>query len=286
MLGVAVAQACRHQSVAVVVDDHRAEDNLVAAVHVDVGNVEVVEAVAKPGRRGVVAVPAPALGQLVGLGIDVEGTGFVARVATAAQEYRGVAPVQVGSAEVVLAGAVARIVTAPHGGIVRLARLEAGQGVGHRRERVALPVPSVRLARQSVQVEQVLRAVVRIFGTRRVVVHVTYFNSTPRGRVDNHVVGTAHDALCPSVAVPVVAYQVPLLVGTCHEVGAEVYPPQPRAVGLVALVQIEVGLVVGGQQVALRVVALHNQLAGAVAVDVGQRHVVQRVARRGGVGTA
>ena len=84
VLRVAVTIARSGETVARIVDNHRAKDYLVTAVHVDIGNTEVVEAIAKPGRFAVVAVPAPALGQLVGCGIHVKYTELMARVAATA----------------------------------------------------------------------------------------------------------------------------------------------------------------------------------------------------------
>ena len=280
VLGVAVTQAGGAETLSVVVDNHRAEDYLVAAVPVGVGNLEVVEAVAKPGvaPSGVV-VPAPALRQLMGDGVHVEGAHLVAGIAAAAEEDAGLAAVEEGCAEVVLRRAVARVGLAPGGGIVGLALLEAGQRVGHRRPVVGA-VPGVGLARRAVQIEQVLGSLVGVLVARGVVVHVAYLDVLARGGVDNHVVGAAHHALGLAVLVPVEGHEVPLLVGTGHHVRAEVNPPQSLTLHVVALVEIEVGLVVGGIEVAAGVVALDDELHHAVAVDIAERDVVNLVLRR------
>ena len=277
MLRVAVTIARSGEAVARIVDNHRAEDNLVTPVHVDVGNTEVVEAIAKPGRFAVVAVPAPALGQLMGRGIHVERTELMARVAAAPQEDGRVAPVEIGSAEVVLRGTMSRVVGSPDGGIVALAALKAGQRIGGRRPAVAT-VPAVWLARLTVHVEQILGSLLGVLVARGIVVHVAYLDGLARGGVDNHVVGTAHQGLGLTVLVPVVEDEVELLVGTGHEVGTHVNPPQPRAVHLIALVQVEVVLIGGREQVARVVAPFHHELHLSVAVNVGHRTVVQRVA--------
>ena len=148
-----------------------------------------------------------------------------------------------------LRGTMSRVVGSPDGGIVALAVLIAGQRIGGRRPAVAA-VPTVRLARRSVHVEQVLGSLLGVLVARGIVVHVAYLDGLARGGVDDHVVGTAHQGLGLAVLVPVVEDEVKLLVGTGHEVGAHVNPPQPRAVHLVALVQVEVVLIGGREQVA------------------------------------
>ena len=83
MLGVAVSVAGSRKSEAGIVNHHRTEDNLIAPVHIHVGDGKVVETIAEPGRLRVVAVPAPALGELVGLRVHVECTELMPRVAAA-----------------------------------------------------------------------------------------------------------------------------------------------------------------------------------------------------------
>ena len=87
MLGVAVTKTGCGESAAVVVDNHRAEADLIAAVPVDVGNTEVMIAVTVPGIAPTVVVgPLPIERELMGGGIDAEGLHVVLRVAAAAEE--------------------------------------------------------------------------------------------------------------------------------------------------------------------------------------------------------
>ena len=222
-------------------------------------------------------------------GVDAECAELMARVASAAEEDGGVAAVDIGRTHVDLQRAVARVVVAPDslilgvGGVehvLSLALLESRQGERLGGEAVARAVPSVGLARLTVEVEQVFASVAGVLESRRIVVHVADVDGAARGRVDDHVVGGAHQHLGASVLVPVVADHVPLLVRTGHEVGPQVDPPEARAVHLVALVEVEVGLVALAGQVALHVVALDDELDDAVAVNVGQGDIVQDIARR------
>ena len=225
----------------------------------------------------------------------------MARIAATSQEDGRGASIEVGSTEIVLARTVTRILLTPYSGIfgrrlvvhiLSLARLKAWQWVEHGCP-VVLAVPSVRLTRQSVQVEQVLLAVVGIFlagglSLAVVVGHVTDIDGLARSSMDNHVIGTTHQHLGLTIEVPVVAYHIPLFIRPCHHVGTEVYPPQTGAVHLVALVKVEVSGIRRLTQVTLVVVALDDKFGDAITVDIGQGHVVDGIAGRrvGTVGCA
>ena len=124
MLGVAVAQSGGGKALAIIVDDHRAEANLVATIPVNVGNGVVVIALTIIGRRRVITVPRPAGGQLVGLRIHVEGNHLVAGVDATCQEDTGLASIKIGGTEEVLRRTVA-IAIAPSSGEVGLVTLQS-----------------------------------------------------------------------------------------------------------------------------------------------------------------
>lgn len=86
VLGIAMTEAGSAQSLAIVVDDHGTEADLVTSVPVDIGNRVVVVALAVPGRTRRVAVPAPALGELMGGRVYVESDHLMARVDAASHE--------------------------------------------------------------------------------------------------------------------------------------------------------------------------------------------------------
>ena len=125
-----------------------------------------------------------------------------------------------------------------------LVGLKLRQRVGHRRP-VLTAIPAVRLARLTVQVEQVLVAHAHILGTLAVETrrHITNLDGLARLCMDNHIVGTTHQSLGLTVLIPVVKNDIELLVGTRHQVWSHVNPPQAGTVHLIALVQVEVGLV-------------------------------------------
>ena len=298
VLCVAVSESCGAETLAVVVDNHASEDNLIASVPVHVGNLEVVESIAEVGVvPSAVVVPAPALREFVGDGVDVECTHLMTRVAPAPEKDAGVASVEERCSEVVLGGAVAGVVLSPGllvlgasgsqevGG---LALLHAWQGVGHGREGVLAGVPSVGFAGLSIEIEEVLGSVAGVLVAGRIVVHIANLYVVSGGGVDDHVIGTAHDALRLSVLVPVECHEVPLLIGSCHEVGSEVYAPESLAAEVVALVEVEARLVAGlvERGAAAGVVALDDEFHDAVAGDVAEGDVVELVhTGDGGSGT-
>ena len=106
MLGIAVSQSGGGQSLAVVVDGHRTEHNLIPSVPVDVGHDIVVVTLSVPAAWRIV-VPGPAGRELVGGGIHVVGNHLVAGIDTTGEEDAGLLAVQIRGTEEILRRAVA-----------------------------------------------------------------------------------------------------------------------------------------------------------------------------------
>ena len=94
--------------------------------------------------------------------------------------------------------------------------------------------------------------------------------------VDNHVVCTTHQYLGLAVAVPVVAHSIVLLVRTTYHVGTQVDVPQAFALDVVA-VQTVIGRVVGRRLLIRCVVTLQDELAHTIAINIGQRNIIDIV---------
>ena len=152
-------------------------------------------------------------------------------------------------------------------GIGSLACFESGQRIGHGCERVARSVPGVGCTGFSIEVEQIFGPLMGVFVARSHIAHVANLEHIAVGHVNNHVVGTAHNTLCLTVLVPVEGHNVPLLVGSGHQVGAAVNPPQALPGKGVAFQVVELGGVGTAANIAA-VVALHNELHDAVAVHI------------------
>ena len=131
MLGVAVSQPRGGEPLAVVVDDHRAVDNLVPSVPVHIGNAIIVVSLPEPGAAPVAAVPTPPLRQLVGRRVDVVRDHLVPRIDAPRQEEARVPPVEVRRTEEELVGTVAGAVS-PCRVDVRLPVFQTLQGELHR----------------------------------------------------------------------------------------------------------------------------------------------------------
>ena len=161
----------------------------------------------------------------------------------------------------------------------------ARKRIGHP-ERCGTRADAIRFARSALHIEQILGSgvgvgTVGIVVTHRVArvhVHITNLGGRAVGMMDDHVVGTTHEHLSLSVAVPVVANGVVLLVRTAHHVRSEVNPPEALALDVVNLEMIVGGLVALGIYtrgvVVGTVVALHDELRHTIAREVGQRNVV------------
>ena len=77
MLCVAMAQAGGGEPLSVVINDHGAEDNLVATVHIHIADGEVVVALPEVGATLSGALPAPVFGELMGEWIHAESLHLV-----------------------------------------------------------------------------------------------------------------------------------------------------------------------------------------------------------------
>ena len=280
MLGVAMSEAGSTESLAVVVDDHRAEADLVASVPVDISNRIVVVSLPVPGTARRVAVPAPACGELVCRRIHVEGNHLVAGVDTAGEEDAGLVTVEIRSAEEVLRAAVA-VAVAPGLLQVGLAVLESFQRIVHI-IRMRGGAYLIGLTGLSVEVEQILGTGVHkelrhgtVLTVSAIVFRlVTDDNGLTRCSVENGTVGGTHDAFCLAVAVPVIGGNVGLVVLEVTEVGAAVDPPKQLSVEFKHLDAVEVGTVGFVFGIISGADLLDDELHLAVAVYIGDGGIV------------
>ena len=212
-----MSESCRAESFAVVVNHHRTKDNLITSVPIHIANGEVVVTIAKPRAGAVIGIPTPALRQLVGGWINIQGTHLVLGVATTSQEDAGLASVQIRSTKIVLGRAVTRVVLTPYSRIVAFATLETWEWVCHRGVGCCLVVIVVRNGSLTIHIEQVFSTISGVFITWRHIAHVTHLDDRTIGSVDDHIVCTTHQALSLSVHVPVEADKIPLLIRTSHQ---------------------------------------------------------------------
>ena len=273
MLGIAVSETSSGESLTVVVDHHRAKHNLVATVHIDIGYCIVVVALTLP-RAVAVVVPAPALRQLVGSGINVVGNHLVAGVDTACQEDAGLAAIEIRCTEEVLRTAVS-IAVAPGAVQVALARLQTLQRIGN-----AL----IGLTRETVHIDKVFA--IGIYkpvdtascGTSDILRGIAHGVGSSVSHVDHGAVSSTHHHFCPSVLIPVVTDDVLFVVLEVAHVRTAVHPPQTSAVelqtfedGVFALIAVTR---IAGIHLA-QVVELHQNLQLAIAVDIGTTGIVR-----------
>ena len=126
---VAVEQAGAPQALAVVIDGHRAVDDLVTAIAIDVGDAQLVVALAAEGfvaGRG--AVEQPALGQLAVA--PVPGRQGRATIVAASHDNAGSLAVQIGRASQEAVGAVGVAVAPDLGHLLDRGRVGARVALG------------------------------------------------------------------------------------------------------------------------------------------------------------
>ena len=277
VLGIAVTQTCRGEAVTIVVDHHRTETDLIAPVPVHVGDGIVVIALSVPGA-GCVVVPSPALCQLVGVRIHVEGNHLMTGIDAPGQEDARLAAVETRGSEEMLRRAVA-VAVAPGCSQVGLTVLQTLQRVVYH---------LIGHARLTVHIHQVFGSLVHepvgtAAGGRTVVFrHIADNISRSVGSVDGCTVGSAHDGLRLAVPVPVVGDDVLFVVLEVTHVRTEVEPPQLCAVELEhfhdGVLPVVAFFRITSLNLAL-VVELHQDLQLTVAVNVGHTGIVGHIGR-------
>ena len=102
-----MTEACSGQTMTVVIDDHRAIDNLITTIQVNVGYTVVVVTIGIPRVTPTTIVrPMPTFCQGMCAGIDIVGTHLMLRVDTTSKEDAGGLSIKVGSTEEIFRGAV------------------------------------------------------------------------------------------------------------------------------------------------------------------------------------
>ena len=221
VLGITMSKPGSRQSLAIIVDDHRTETNLVASVPVDIGHGIVMVSVAIPLAARRVAVPAPARGEFMSGGIYVQGYHLVAGVDASGQEDAGLAAIEIGSAEEMLGRAVA-VAVAPCGVQVGLSGFESLQRIIHRH---------VGHAGLTIHIHQVFSTLVHepVGPTASSATIVLRFVANDIiltvGGMNHRTVGGTHQGLSLAVAIPVVSHDVVLVVLEVAHVGTEIQPP-------------------------------------------------------------
>ena len=94
--------------------------------------------------------------------------------------------------------------------------------------------------------------------------------------MDNHIVGTSHDALSLSILIPVKTNQIPLFIRTRHQVRSQIYPPQSFTFYIITLIAVESGLVGSIKNVSC-IVSLHYQFCHSISIHITQRYIIQSI---------
>ena len=273
MLGIAMTEASRRETHAIVIDDHRAPDNLVATVPVDIHDGIVVVALPIPGRSCLIVSPAPAFLQLVGSGINIVGHKLMTGVDATTEEDAGFATIQIGRTKEIL-GRTVSIAVAPCFSEVGLTRLKTLQGIVHR---------NVGHTCGTIDIDQILGTLVHkpvgaaAGGSTIVLRAVANDVSLAVGSMDGGTVGSTEQSLCLPVKIPVVAHNVLLIVLEVAHIRTAVDPPQHGAVQLQALKNAVLAIMtatrVTGIYLAL-VVVLQQDFHLPVTIDVSTTRIV------------
>ena len=284
VMGITMTKTGSGKAKAIVIDDHRTEDDLIASVPIDIGNGVVMIALPVP-RTGRVAIPAPTLHELVGSRIDIEGNELMTRVDTTTQEDAGLLAIEIGRAEEVLRTAVA-ITIAPsildEVVVSRTAeKMTRVLALLETRQRIVDAL--IGLSSLSIDIEQELgTAVHKPVGTATCSCSIVERSVTDDiGRAISHMdggaVSSAENTFCTTIAIPVVGYDVLLIVLEVAHVGSTVDPPEYSTIELHTfeerILSVVAVLWITGTDLAL-VIIFNKDLEFAITIHVGHADVV------------
>ena len=111
VLCITMTETGSGKTISIIVNHHRSEHDLIATIPIHIGHSIIVKALSVPRRTYTVAIPAPALAQLMGTGIHVECNHLVTGIDTTGKENARLAAIQIGCAEEMLRGAVSITIT-------------------------------------------------------------------------------------------------------------------------------------------------------------------------------
>ena len=221
MQRVAMSKASRREATAVVVDNHGAVDNFVAAIAVDIGYAIVMVALSVPRTAGCVAGPTPTLRQLVGLWIHVKCNHLMTGIDASCQENARLTTVETGSAEEMLCRSVTQDALSPSVLLIRLTSLQTLQRIVH--HLIGLACSTVHIDQEFIALIHKPLTVAR--GSQIVLRRVANHVFPTVGHVDDRPVRGTHHGLCPSILVPVVGNNILFVVLEISHIRPQVYPP-------------------------------------------------------------
>ena len=228
-----------------------------------------------PRAARCVTIPAPALRQFVGSGVDIQCYHLVAGIDTTSQEDAGLASVQIGRTKEVLRRAVTVAVT-PGCFQVAFAIFQSFQWIFHH---------LVGLTRLTIHIDKVFvtlmyEPLVGVGFSQIVLGGIANDLCRTIGHVDDSTIRSTHHGFCLAVTIPVVGHDVLFVVLEVGHVRAEVYPPKLLTVHLKhfndEVFAIVTRLLVAGSCPAL-IVELHQDFQFTVAINVGHTGIIGNV---------
>ena len=272
MLSITMTEACSRQALTIVVDNHRTEYNLIASVHIYVGNSIVVIALSLPRTIGIVK-PAPTLLQCVCCWVYVKCYHLMAGVDTTSKEDAWFLTIKIWSTKEMLCTTVT-ITIAP-------SSLKTCFSIFESLQRIFFAF--VWLTCNTVHIYKVFSTCTHkplsALGAATIILR-SITNNICRTicAMDSSTVSSTHHNFCLTVAIPVVGNDILLIVLEVAHVRSAVYPPQTGAIELQSLEDAIFALIAFFRTTSfsfILVVKLHQYIKLTIAIEVGTASIIR-----------
>ena len=220
MLSVTMTEACGRQSLTIVVDNHRAIYYLIATVHINVGNSIVVISLSLPWTIGII-IPAPTLLQGVCSRVYIKGYHLMTGINTASKEDAWLLAIKIWSTKEMLSTAVT-IAIAPSALKICFSIFESLQRIFF---------TFVWFTCYTVHINKVFSTCTHkplsALGAATIILRSVAYNICRTiSTMDSSAVSSTHHNFCLTVTIPIVSYDILLVVLEVTHVRTTVHPPQ------------------------------------------------------------
>ena len=289
MLGITMTETSSRKSLTVIVNNHRTPYNLITSIPIHIGNDIVVIALPIPRRTRLVVGPLPANIQRMSIRIYIVCDKLVAGIDTTTQEDTWMLAIQIRSTEEVLTAAMTITIT-PSCLQISLACFQTLQWeiyalVWFTRSTLAIPEEFLAIMGKPFYASFSLWLAI-VSPCRTILAVSTNSIGSTISHVDSRAFFKSHYDFCLAVHIPVVTYDILLVVLEVAHVRTTVHPPE----NLTVLLQtgqhsIFLGLnAIDGRSILriklftfLLVGELHENLQLAIAIHISTAGIVRDI---------
>ena len=289
MLSIAMTETSSRKSLAIIVDNHRTEYDFITSVPIHIGYDIVVITLSIPRRTHLVVGPLPANRQIVGIRIHIVCDELMTGIDTTRQEDTWMLAIEIRSTEEEFVGTVAVAIT-PSSLQISLACFQTLQRIIYAlvwltRSTLAIPEELLAIMGKPFYASFSLWLAIVLPGSSILAVSTNGIGSAI-SHVDSRAFFKSHYDFCLAIHIPVVTYDILLVVLEVAHVRTTVHPPENLTILLqTGQHRIFLGLhTIDGRSILriklftfLLVGELHQNLQLAIAIHIGAAGIVRDI---------